>query len=192
MKTLGKEMNNKEELAFLLPHLNNHENLKILDIGCGENGVLLSNIYNAFTTKISKLIGVDNKKLKLHNNNFSDNHNSIVGNEFMIEGLVDIFKDDGFTFINNIEINQDLIIFSNFLHLHPWEKSKEVIQTALTKLSHRGIIYIKVRNKALKEGKSYPFDKNIIEEISKFSEIILDPREIGVHYNMIIKNIETV
>ncbi len=195
MKTLEKEMNSTEGLAFLLPYLKNHENLKILDIGCGKYGDLLLEIYSLIPNNVSKLIGVDTlEDYDEDERNFDldtiiNCHNENSDNQILNINQIELILQDGFSFINNLRTNQDLIIFSNFLHLYSWDKSKELIQIALTKLTPSGIIYIKVRNKNkefAENDNSNRFDMGNIEKIKSFSKI-LDNKEEGMFYKLVIK-----
>ncbi len=191
MNNISTEIDNMDEIKFLDPFLKGQNNLRILDIGCGE-GSLLSNIYNKIPKQVSKLIGVDNadeETISFHNDDFADNHNSIIGNKPMKTGVASFYRQDGFDFLNLTLTPQDLIIFSNILHFSPWDKTKNIIQSALTKLSFSGVVYIKVANELRvfnTKDERYPFDESKLEELKFFSKILAFEKT-HIHYNLILK-----
>ncbi len=180
---IENKMDNNVELDFLLPFLNTGGNLKILDVGCGVELNLLLEIYNLIPNKIAKLTGVDILKDK-------DDGEELSFVSVPNINKLELIPEDGFSYLKSLKTYQDLIIFSNFLHLYSWEMSKGLIQIALTKLTSKGIIYIKVRNKN-KPFYKYPYDAKNIEEIKSFAKILFF-EEKGMHFNLIIKNLETI
>lgn len=185
-------MNNRKEINFLYPYLKGHNKLHILDIGCGD-GSLLSDIYDFIPNKVFKLIGVDDEsleELEFYNDDFTDNHNTVLNRTIMPKGIAEFYKQDGFNFLTTTLIPQDLIIISNVLHFYPWEKQKEIVKMALTKLSLIGILYIKNANefhKYKEEANKYTLDENKINEIKSFGKILALEKTKN-HYSLILKS----
>lgn len=177
-------MCNNDELVFLVQYVSNRKDLKILDVGCGIDFNLLLAIHDLIPNNVSKLIGVDRlldddgEELSFTLDNISDI------NKF------ELIKQDGFSYLDNLIFNQDLIIFSNFLHFYSWKTARILIQTALSKLTPEGLIYIRVRNKSKvfkKNNNSNRFDMSNIEEIKSFSKLLFF-KEDDMFYKLVIKN----
>lgn len=154
---------------------------------------MLSNIYNIIPTNISKLTGVDLDEkgdLELDTNDFIIQHNNTIDENPKLTGeLIEFHKKDGVTFLNELKTEQDLIIFSNFLHLFTQDKAMEAIKMALNKLTPNGIIFLKARSKKKpfnSDEERYPFDNGTIEEIKSFSTVLAF-EEVDIHYNLILK-----
>lgn len=177
-------INNKEEICFFKPFLIEYHKINVLDIGCGD-GSFLSNVFNSMPEKISKIIGVDNNESDELELDIDEFLASSEENAKLKDNQIELIKMDGSLFLERLETEQDLIILSNVLHFEPWDKSRELIKSALKKLSDFGIVYIKVRKRGSKDAK-HPFDENIIAEINRFS-IILKQEEKATHYHLVIK-----
>lgn len=181
--------NNIDEIEFLLPYIKGQNNLRILDIGCGD-GSLLSNIYNFMPTKISRLVGIENYSGDFTDENdcdFVTYHNGCIGNKPMSPELTAIINQDGFDYLKNLLTPHDLIIFSNVLHFSPWDKQKEVLKLALTKLTFSGIIYLKNANEFHKSEKiKYPITLDNIEDLKSICKV-LPYTKTDIHYNLILK-----
>lgn len=178
-------LDNKEEIKFIKPFLKGMENIRVLDIGCGD-GLLLSNLHNKLNDKISQMIGIDNVR---DNEGYLVRQNSTVGNRYMPDGKIELLKQDGFNFIRVTETQHDLIIISNVLHFYEWEQGREVLKITLTKLSARGLIYIKVANEDhsyKNENDKHPFTMTEIDEFRTFSEVLAF-KKTGSHYELILK-----
>lgn len=188
-------MNNKEEINYILPFLSGQAGLNIIDIGCGQEAYLLSNIFNSLTTRITKLIGVDNYNAEddeVDDIGFINNHNSCHENKRMTNGVAEIINQEGFSYLNDVIIPQHLIIFSNVLHFYSSNRQMEVMQNAITKLTSDGIIYIKIANEFhtyQNRANRFPINENEIERIRSFAKIEAI-RKTKIHYELIIRPIK--
>lgn len=193
MKLTQPEIDEKKDIELIVAHLPKESGLKVLDLGCGDCAYLYK-LYQKIPDNISKMIGIDlgedeDGEEIVFNNDFYDNYNSNFHGRVIPDGIGTFIPMDAELYIKNSEEKFDLIIVSNFVHLFPWEHSRQLLIRAIDLLSDRGIIFLKVANESHtfndREDR-FPFDSNKLEDLKSIANIVVQIRK-EKHYNLILQ-----
>ncbi|MFK7776053.1 MAG: methyltransferase domain-containing protein [Saprospiraceae bacterium] len=184
-------------ITLISEHLKNDNEISVLDIGCGDAGMLFS-LYNELDLDFKRLVGVDSgvddAKDPFHfENHFDLNRiykSQVSFEKELKENVFEYIRKDEMQFIKECTSEFDLIIISNLLHFFKWETILQAIDTSIKLFKKEGIIYLLIANE------NHPYsqhdDKTILdqakfEHLEKEYNIVSNEKGDG-HYLLIIRS----
>lgn len=184
--------NEKPEMKHLFDLMNRFDDIKILDVGCGN----CEKLFDLYTfkpyLKIISLVGVDSRKKKDYFPRYKEiikQYKYVYRGKRPIDNInAEYIIEDEMDFLTLESGFHDLIIFSNFFHFHSPEVVSKFLQLTLTNLSDRGIIYIQVANENhgfAESSEHFVFTHAYIELLSKDFHITVIPCTTN-HYKLIL------
>lgn len=142
-KTTAKDFDSSRQYFWqgwekLLPHLDNFNQLKLLDLGCG-NGRFYQFLTDRFSNKKIEYLGIDNnsKLLDFANENFSKNN---LGFNIQVSDAINqLLNDQGFIDHSEFDV---IVSFGFFHHIPSSELRLKFLKYLSSKLKEDGLLII--------------------------------------------------
>lgn len=178
------------DIKFIESFLSNKDNIKVLDIGCG-NCEPIFELFNDSDLPFIRIVGVDSgidlqKRPRSKDLNYE--YSCITYEKENPNNIFEYVTDDGLSFLQQTTETFDLIIFNQFFHFFPLSEVKEYLMSARTALSENGIIYIMVANNShnyAREANKHVFTTETISDL-QFQFKILNSEKIRNWWEIVI------